>query len=175
MQLSFKKVAATFERNTEVTLSTAKWQYASLYLDDIVIFSEKAKVRFEHTRSIFCLLKETGVTLQVKKCDFSTNRIDYLGHMTIRGKLEVAIHGRCHLQVTRTKYCDPTEIVPQTLYRTSALSPYFRESCVTILETTWKVSSQQHWIPYQRENKCIGTLKKKLCSLPVLTLERRNG
>lgn len=69
-----------------------------MYLDDIVTFSKTPKDHDEHTRLVLLLLEDAGVTHKLKTCAFSTNRIDYLGHVIKHRKLEVANHTADEIQ-----------------------------------------------------------------------------
>ena len=53
---------------------------AMAYLDDIIIFKNKAE-HLRHIEVIFQKLKEAGLKLKESKCDFFKNEIHYLGHL----------------------------------------------------------------------------------------------
>lgn len=74
----------------DVILSTIRWQYALVYLDDVIVYSRSIEAHLDHVYSVLQLLKDAGVTLQLKKCQFFTDNVDYLGHVIRPGKLQVA-------------------------------------------------------------------------------------
>lgn len=74
MFLRLKNAAATFQLAMHVILSNVKWQYAFIYLDDIVLFSKKLKVHTERKRSVFCLLEDAAITLKLKKYAFPATK-----------------------------------------------------------------------------------------------------
>lgn len=87
-------------------LFSVKWKFALFYLDDIVIFSRTPREHINHTQLVLSLLMGTGVTLKLKSCPFSTNKIDFLGHVIRPGRLEVAnrtTDGICDLKEATTK------------------------------------------------------------------------
>lgn len=51
----------------DVILSSAKWQSALVYLDDIVIFSKSVEEHMQHARKVLTLPRDTGVTLKTQK------------------------------------------------------------------------------------------------------------
>lgn len=64
----------------DALLAKVKWQFVWLYLDDMVISSRVLDERIEHVCQVLTLLNDTGVMLSLKKYEFFTNRISYLGH-----------------------------------------------------------------------------------------------
>lgn len=75
MLLCLKKVASKFERVTDVIVSTLKWKYVLVYLEDIVDFSKELGDHIEHTTAVLRLLEDSGVTLKWGKCAIFTNWI----------------------------------------------------------------------------------------------------
>lgn len=54
------------------------------------MFSNSVEEHIRHVDEVLTVLSDAGVSLKLKKCDFFTNRVDYLGHVIHPGKLEVA-------------------------------------------------------------------------------------
>lgn len=75
-----------------VILATVKWQFALLYLVDIIIFSKHAYKHIEHVRQVLTLFNDAGMMLILKKSKFFTDQINYLAHVIKTGKLQVADH-----------------------------------------------------------------------------------
>ena len=51
--------------------------YASWYIDDISVFSQKWSSYLQHLDTVFSYLQEAGLTLQLRKCTFG---VEFLGH-----------------------------------------------------------------------------------------------
>lgn len=83
----------------DVLLTKVEWYFNLDYLDGIEIFCRTPDDHVEHVQQILTLLNATGVTVNLRKCDFFTNGIDYLGDVIPPGLLKVlarttdAVHG----------------------------------------------------------------------------------
>lgn len=76
----------------DVILASVRWLFALVYLGNIVIISKKAEKHIEHVKQVLTLLKHAGVRLNVKKCYFFTETIEYLGNVIRPRCLEIATH-----------------------------------------------------------------------------------
>lgn len=76
----------------DIILSTVHWQLTLVSLDDIMIFSNSLEAHIEHKRLIPTLLRDGGVTIKQKKCEFFSNKINYGGHGIYPGQLVVSQH-----------------------------------------------------------------------------------
>ena len=56
-------------------------KFAMGYLDDIIIFSRTEEEHLEHLEKIFWKLREYGLKMKRKKCDFFKKHLQYLGHL----------------------------------------------------------------------------------------------
>lgn len=81
---------ATFQHVIDVILRTVNWHHAIVYLEEIFIFTKTIERHIFHRKMFLRLLKLAGVALKLKKCDFFTNKIGYLGHVIRPGRCEVA-------------------------------------------------------------------------------------
>lgn len=55
----------TFQRTMDVIRSSVKGQFALVYLDDIMIFSNTLEQHFKHVREVLQLLNMVGATLRL--------------------------------------------------------------------------------------------------------------
>lgn len=76
----------------ETILSSFRWQLALVYLGDIVIYSKIPQEHISLTNLASTMFKEAVVALKLKNNAFSTNHINYLGHLTRLGDLRVTNH-----------------------------------------------------------------------------------
>ena len=90
MPFGLRNAPAKFQRALDIILSGVRWQSCLIYLDDVIIFSRTTEEHLQHVDEILTLLRNAGVTLKLKKCEFFQPRVDYLGHVIETGKLYVA-------------------------------------------------------------------------------------
>lgn len=110
-----------------VILSTVKWQFALVYLDDITIFSRNADDHISHDRTAMYVLHKAVVMLSLNNRKFFTENVDDLWHIIRSGKLELADH-------TTGAICDFKP--PQNLVELN----YFPGSCNVFRRSVQKFS-----------------------------------
>ena len=89
MPFGLTNAPATFPKTFDILLSPYKCRSCLVYLDDIIIFSKSVEEHFQHVEDILTTLKSASISLKLKKCSFSTNKVKYLGHIIHPGTLEV--------------------------------------------------------------------------------------
>ena len=77
-----KSAPINYQQGINIILARVMWQYALMYLDDIIIFSKSFDERLYHIASILKLLQDAGITLQLQMLCFLQMKVDYLGHVT---------------------------------------------------------------------------------------------
>ena len=90
LPFGLKNAPATFQRALDMILSGVRWQSCLIYLDDVIVFSSNEEEHLEQVDQVLNLLRKAGVTLKLSKCKFFQNKVDYLGHVLLPGKLAVA-------------------------------------------------------------------------------------
>lgn len=87
MPFDLKNAPSPFHRAIDVILSTIKWQFALIYLEDILILSKLVHDQHSRLCSVLGLFCDTRVLLWLKKGFFFDDKIDFLRHITKPGKL----------------------------------------------------------------------------------------
>jgi len=78
---------STFQRYVNWTLREFLDDFVSAYLDDIIIFTDGSLSQHHaHVRTILDRLKDAGLQLELKKCEFDVQRTKYLGFIIEAGK-----------------------------------------------------------------------------------------
>jgi hypothetical protein len=77
MSSFFQKTFTDTEGNTCNALGT----FIKVYLDDVLIFSKTAEDHLQHLKFVFSTLKENGIYLNPKKCEFNKAEVRFLGHL----------------------------------------------------------------------------------------------
>lgn len=81
MPFGLYKAPGTFRRTMNVTFSSTGWKSVFVYYEDIVIISNTQEQHIKHVQIVLSLLSSANRTFKPKKCSFSTDTFDYLGHV----------------------------------------------------------------------------------------------
>lgn len=79
-----------FRRAMEVILSTFQWQFALVCLEDIVILSKSWDASINHMKLGLTLSRHAVVIIQIKKWEFFSRTMNYLGHTNHHGQMPVS-------------------------------------------------------------------------------------
>ena len=85
MPFSLHSAPTTFRRMIYHTLRDC-WQFATAYIDDIVIFSQSWEEHLTHLRKVFSCLQMINVSM----CQLGRNEVRYLGHVIGGGTVRPA-------------------------------------------------------------------------------------
>lgn len=58
--------------------------FAMAYLDDVIIFSKTEEEHYKHIEVVLDLIRQAGLKLKMKKCQFFQDKISYLGHVVTK-------------------------------------------------------------------------------------------
>ena len=87
MPFWLKNAPATLSRLVAKLLQGLE-MFRSAYLDDIIIFSDTWYEHLDHIKQVFDRIRNAGITLNKRKCEFAAAELDYLGHHVGLGKVE---------------------------------------------------------------------------------------
>ena len=78
---------STFQRYINWALREFLDDFASAYLDDVLIFTEGSlQKHHKHVRQVIERLQEAGLNLELSKCEFDVQRTKYLGFILEAGR-----------------------------------------------------------------------------------------
>lgn len=89
MPFGLTNAPATFQRAIDIILSQYKWKTCLVYLDDIIVYSRNMEDHFSDVEAILKQLDDAGISLKIKKCEWFTKQVKYLGHRIKPGTLEI--------------------------------------------------------------------------------------
>ena len=89
MTFGLTNAPATFQRALDIILSGLKWQICLVYLDYVIIFSANAEQHVKDVDTVLHRLREARVTLNLEKCTWFSDEVEYLGHIVRPGQLHV--------------------------------------------------------------------------------------
>jgi Reverse transcriptase (RNA-dependent DNA polymerase) len=90
MPFGLRNAPATFQRFVDINLSGLTRKTCLVYLDDIIVFSKTPAEQIAHFDAVLNRLYLAGLTLNLNKCHFFNETLDYLGHVIRPGQLSVA-------------------------------------------------------------------------------------
>ena len=71
--------SATFQVFINNTLREYLNVFCTIYLNDILVYSDIKEEYIQHVRKVLEKLQRAGLYLDINKCDFHTTRVKYLG------------------------------------------------------------------------------------------------
>jgi hypothetical protein len=80
---------ATFQRYINDTLYDILNEYATAYLDDVLIYSSNVKEHTAHVREVLQRLEKAGLQIDLAKCEFGVTKTKYLGLVITPGGIEM--------------------------------------------------------------------------------------
>ena len=75
---------ATFQRAMQEILGPYLWRNVLVYIDDIIVYSESFEAHLQDVDTILRRLYAHGILLQLKKCRFACQSVEFLGHVVSR-------------------------------------------------------------------------------------------
>lgn len=81
MPFGLRNAPAAFQRYMDNALSGLNFRCALIYLDDILVMSPTFEQHLKDLESVFNCVRKAGLHLKLKKCDFASNEVNYLGHV----------------------------------------------------------------------------------------------
>lgn len=89
MPFGLTNAPATFQAYINEVLRDYLDEFCSAYLDDVLVFSERAEDHEAHCLKVLEKLHEAGLYLDIKKCEFNVTRTKYLGIILTTEGLEM--------------------------------------------------------------------------------------
>ena len=76
MGVSFRvsNAAAEFQRYMENCLTDVRDKFASLYLDDVLVYSDDFDSHVDHLRKVFHISRENGIKVKAKNTTYFKSR-----------------------------------------------------------------------------------------------------
>lgn len=168
MPFGLANAPAIFQRMMNKVLGSARYTKATAYIDDVLIFGRSVEECLDRLADVLVLIEKANLTLNLSKCDFLKDNIDYLGY-------EISASGvrpgdkkiQCVLDFPR-----PSNI--HSVRQFLGLVGYFRKfirdfarisnplSRLLKKDATWQWSAEQE--------ESFKELKEKLIDRPILAI-----
>jgi hypothetical protein len=173
MPFGLVNAPATFQRAVDMILAQVKWEYALVYLDDVIVYSRSVEDHLTQLDHVLTLLSNAGVTLKLSKFRFFQDSVDYLGRVICPGKLAVAQKNidtlaQAHYPSTRTELRSFLGMC--NVYR--RFLPVFARISSPLTDMLKKGEPDTFVELTNARQEAFSTLKQKLVKPPKLTLPR---
>ena len=77
----------TFQKMMNHIFKEYLWKFAIIYLDDILIFSTSIEKHKEHVKAVFNKIISYGLGINLKKCSFGVEKVEFLGYSIANGSI----------------------------------------------------------------------------------------
>jgi len=64
-------------------------EFTDSYVDDLATFSNTLSLHLGHVQTFLSVMRNSGLTLKLEKCDFAKPQITFLGHVIGSGRYGV--------------------------------------------------------------------------------------
>ena len=78
MPFGLRNAPSIFQRVMEIVLKEC-YLFSAPYIDDVVVFSVDGKEHGAHLREVLQALRNHGLTVNIDKCAFGKEQVEYLG------------------------------------------------------------------------------------------------
>lgn len=164
---------STFQRLMDQLLSGLEHRVALAYLDDIIVFGPTPSACIGHLKLVFERLREAGLKLKPKKCEFFKTEILYLGHV-ISGegiKCDPA-------KIEAIRKWKPPRTPRQTKVFLGTVNYYnrFIKNFSHHAQPLFQISRKHHRFDWTREcQESFEKLKQALIEAPVMAYPQDDG
>ena len=140
--------------------------FVSVYIDDIIIFSETLEDHLRHLKMVIERLQQCGLKLKPVKCHFCREEVEYLGHIITRHGLKT----NPALVAAVREFPVPKNV--QEVRRFLGMTSYYRRfiplfsKVAQALHVLTRQNVKFHWD--EECQRAFEALKRKLVEAPVL-------
>lgn len=164
MPFGLRNAPATFQRL--MNRVTAGLEGCSVYLDDLVVFSDSWHLHLQRIKALFERLSEAQLTVNLAKCEFGRATVTYLGRVVGQGMVApvdakvAAVAGF------------PRPATKKELQRFLGLVGYYRSFCCNfssvVFPLTELLKADSKFVWSDECQQAFENVKTLLCSCPVL-------
>ena len=120
--------------------------FVSVYIDDVLGFSQSLENRTEHLKLVIVRLQEAGLKLKLSKCHFFWEKVEYLGHVVT-----------------------PSDLKPSAALTSAVLDFPAPQNVKEVRHFMGLSSYYRRFIPQFVCQSAFSTLKRKLTPPPILS------
>nr|GFA87057.1 putative reverse transcriptase domain-containing protein [Tanacetum cinerariifolium] len=143
-------------------------KFMIVFIDDILIYSKNKEEHGEHLKTILNLLKDEKLYVKFSKCDFWLNFVQFLRHVIDSSGIHV---DPAKIQAIKS-WAAPT--TPTEVRQFLGLAGYYRrfikEFSLIAKPLSKLTQKNKPFVWGNNEEEAFQTLKRKVCSAPILSL-----
>lgn len=138
------------------------------YMDDVIIVTKTVSEALEVLHKVFSVFEEANITLNIKKCSFFMDNVNYLGHRIGKDGIKPGDH---KIEAIK-QYPKPTSV--KEVRQFLGLTGYFRRfipayaNIASPLNSLLRKNSEFNWTTLQQQ--AFEKLKNLLISEPILVI-----
>ncbi|GJU31811.1 putative reverse transcriptase domain-containing protein [Tanacetum coccineum] len=141
-----------------------------VFIDDILIYSKNKKEHGEHLKIILELLKKEQLYAKFSKCDFWIDSVQFLGHVIDKEGVHV---NPAKIEAIKNWAAPMTPTEVRQILGLAGYYQMFIEGFSMISKPLTKLTQKDKKYEWGKEEKeAFQTLKQKLCSAPILALQK---
>jgi hypothetical protein len=166
MPFGLTNAPASFQRWVNEILSEYLDVFCVAYLDDILIFSGTMEEHHKHVKLILQKMEEAGLILKASKCEFHTDRTEYLGYVISPSGIQMD-----HQKVrTVAEWKEPTNIkgVQSFLAFANFYRRFIKDYSKITLPLTRLTRKDTPWKWDDKAQEAFETLKAAITTEPIL-------
>lgn len=168
MPFGLANAPAIFQRMMNRVLGSARFSDAMAYIDDVLVYGRDIDECLNRLEKILNLLEDAKLTLNLSKCQFLRDQIDYLGYeISAKGVRPGTKKIQCVLEF-------PRPIDQHTVRQFLGLVGYFRKFIRNFAALahplTKLLAKDTSWTWTDEQEAAFSTLKEKLVDRPVLAI-----
>lgn len=167
MPFGLVNAPSTFQRTINSILGNARFKEAFAYMDDVIVPSKTIDEGLQKLNDIFNLFRSSGITLNLSKCNFLKQSIDYLGFEVTESGIKP---GKKKIEAV-DKFPRPTDQhkVRQFLGLASFFRKFIKGFSIIAKPLTQLLKKDSKWKWGDIEEFAFVTLKEELVKRPILS------
>lgn len=168
MSFGLVNAPSVFQRAMDNILGSLRFQCATAYLDDILVYAENYDDALRRLKAVLEKIRDANVTLRLDKCSFLVSSIEYLGHEVCDGEVRpskyklTAVHD----------FAVPGNV--HQVRQFMGLANYFRKYVPNFASLARPITiltkKDQPWVWGEEQSLAFHRIKSILVKQPVLAL-----
>lgn len=166
MPFGLANAPAIFQRMMNKVLGSARYNGATAYIDDVLIYGKDVEECLSRLETVLQLIEGANLTLNLSKCEFLRDKINYLGYeISAAGVRPGTKKIECVVDFPR-----PTDLhtVRQFLGLVSYFRKFIKNFAMLAHPLTKLLAKDATWT--WAESEAFQTLKNRLITRPVLAI-----